>query len=415
MIQTARPSITITLPALDPVQQAVWDAPEKRKVLPWARRRGKSKLKMLKGIDEAFRGHIVWWIWPNRPQSYAGWRGLREVATQIKRQLPALEIREVDRMIRTPMGGELQIKSADRPESLVGDALHVALFDETGIIQERTWTESVEPMLLDFNGEAWFGGTPKGKNWFNRLNLWGLSDSMPGWVTIHQTMFDSPYITDAQKEEKRAQFERGEIPERMWRQEYLAEFVDDHGAVFRKVTEAATAIALDEKPEGHDVVIGIDWGKLNDFTVFSAGDIETSEQIALERFNKIDYQFQLARLQEMCEKYDPIEVIAERNAMGEPLIEQAERMGIPIRGFTTTGVSKKPLIEALAIGLESGKLKILPDPILIAELQAYEMKVTPAGNTTFSAPDGLHDDTVIGTALMWSGMYEGADAGVVRF
>ena len=41
------------------------------------------------------------------------------------------------------------------------------------------------------------------------------------------------------------------------------------------------------------------------------------------------------------------------------------------------------------------------DPVWTAELEAYERKVSPVtGRSQYSAPEGLHDDTVIGRALM---------------
>ena len=68
---------------------------------------------------------------------------------QIKRQLPGLEIREVDRAIVFPGGGETQIRSAEDPDSLVSEGLDRAIFDETGIIQERAWIESIAPALVE--------------------------------------------------------------------------------------------------------------------------------------------------------------------------------------------------------------------------------------------------------------------------
>ena len=44
--------------------------------------------------------------------------------------------------------------------------------------------------------------------------------------------------------------------------------------------------------------------------------------------------------------------------------------------------------------------KIINDPILIGELQAYESKRTASG-FSYSAPDGMHDDTVMATAIAW--------------
>ena len=73
-------------------------------------------------------------------------------------------------------------------------------------------------------------------------------------------------------------------------------------------------------------------------------------------------------------------------------------------GFSTTSTSKPPLIESLALAFEKHEAKWLPDVIGAAELEAYEMKISPmTGRPSYSAPAGLHDDTVMARALAWRG------------
>jgi hypothetical protein len=94
-------------------------------------------------------------------------------------------------------------------------------------------------------------------------------------------------------------------------------------------------------------------------------------------------------------------ITAESNAMGEPIIEELQRVGMPVSGFQTTAQSKPPLIENLALALEREEWQFLNDPVWTGELEAYERKVSPVtGRSQYSAPEGLHDDTVIARALM---------------
>jgi len=87
--------------------------------------------------------------------------------------------------------------------------------------------------------------------------------------------------------------------------------------------------------------------------------------------------------------------------MGDPLVEQLLRMGLPVQAFTTTQASKAQAIDALALGFEKGEIRILSDPVLIGELQAYQAERLPSGMLRYSAPEGLHDDTVMALALAW--------------
>jgi hypothetical protein len=132
------------------------------------------------------------------------------------------------------------------------------------------------------------------------------------------------------------------------------------------------------------------------------------QMVAMDRFNQIDYSVQRGRLQALAERYHVESIIAESNSMGEPIIEQLQRDGLPVRGFQTTNATKAAAIEALALAFERGELAILNDPVLVGELQAYEMDRLPSGMVRYSAPEGMHDDTVMALALMWQGM---ADSG----
>ncbi len=58
-------------------------------------------------------------------------------------------------------------------------------------------------------------------------------------------------------------------------------------------------------------------------------------------------------------------------------------------------------IEALGLALERLDVQIIPDPVLLAELQAYEAERLPSGMLRYGAPPGMHDDTVMALAMAW--------------
>ena len=111
----------------------------------------------------------------------------------------------------------------------------------------------------------------------------------------------------------------------------------------------------------------------------------------------------LEELADPIDRFNPVAIVAERNSMGEPLIEQLQRDGLPVQPFVTTNASKAVAIDGLALAFERGDISILNDPVLIGELQAYERDRLPSGMFRFSAPAGLHDDTVMALALAWYG------------
>ena len=130
-------------------------------------------------------------------------------------------------------------------------------------------------------------------------------------------------------------------------------------------------------------------------------DITTKELVYIDRFTQIDYGIQISRLKALYERFRPGSIEAEQNSMGEPLIEQLRRDGLPVRGFQTTNATKELAVRALEGAFERGEIRIINDPVLIGELQAYEQEQLPAGRWRFAAPAGMHDDYVMSLAIAW--------------
>jgi hypothetical protein len=192
------------------------------------------------------------------------------------------------------------------------------------------------------------------------------------------------------------------MPDRAFRQEILAEFLEDGGGVFRRVREAATAPRQERAADGHAYVIGCDWGRSHDYTVYAVVDASTKSLVSIERSTNLEYALQRGRLVALCERFAPGVVLAESNAMGQPIIEALSRDRVPVRPFVTTNASKAAIIDGLALAFERGDIQILDEPWLIAELEAYEQERLPSGLLRSSAPAGMHDDGVMALAMAWS-------------
>ena len=373
-----------------PAQALVHKDGARFKTLACGRRWGKTRLGVNECLDVAARGGRAWWVAPSYKMSEVGWRPLRQIAGKV-----GAEIRRVDRQVILPGGGEVSVRSADNPDSLRGEGLDFVVVDECAFVPELAWTEALRPALSDRQGRAMFISTPKGRNWFWRLWQRGTDDTQDEWHSWQFPTSDNPYIAPTEIEAARR-----DLPERIYLQEYEAQFLEDAGGVFRRVADAATATEAGPE-QGHEYAIGVDWGKSNDFTVLTVLDIAERRMVAMDRFNRIDYAVQRGRLGALADRYMPTVIMAESNSMGEPIIEQLQRDGLPVRGFNTTNATKAQIIEALGLAFERGDLAILADPVLIGELQAYEMTRLPSGMVRYSAPDGMHDDCVMSLALAW--------------
>lgn len=360
------------------------------------RRWGKTYMAGVYALTVADLGGAVAWVVPTYKNARAPWRFVEATVAPAARRL---RINRAERVIEFPSGGRLSVYSADNDASLLGEAFDAVIMDEAARVREETYTDVLLPTLADRDGRIVLISTPRGRNWFWREWTRGQGDgvTVASW-TAPTAANPLPSIKAA------AEMARHRVSERTYRQEWLAEFLEDGGEVFRRVSDAATATPLAQGEPGGQYVMGLDWGKLNDWTVITVLDAETRRMVYLDRFNQIDYAVQLARVQAVCQRFEPYVIIAERNSIGEPLIEQMQRRDLPVVPFQTTAQSKMHAIDALALAFEQGEITILPDATLMAELSAYEMQRMPSGLTRYGAPSGLHDDCVMSLALAWQGM-----------
>jgi len=350
-------------------------------------------LDILETAKPALNGQPVGIFFPSYKMLSPTWRDFKAVFAPVTAKKDEQEHR-----LELVTGSVIDMWSLDNADRARGRRYGRVIIDEASVIPDLIdiWENIIRATLIDLKGDARIKGTPKGRNGFWQMYQWGESKKDGDWNSHHFTSYDNPYIPKDELDKLRTS-----LPERVFQQEIMGMFLDDAGGVFRRVMDAATAQG--GKISGHNFVMGVDWGKSNDFTVLTVIDTDTREMAELDRFNQIDYQFQLQRLTTLFEKYKPVKIIAESNSMGVPLIEQLERKGLPVRPFNTTNASKTAAIESLSLAFEQMQLKILPDPVLISELQSYEMERTPSGAMKYGAPSGMHDDCVMSLALAWSG------------
>ena len=359
------------------------------------RRWGKDTL----GIDRLINGGVLaaplGWFSPTYKSLLEVWRVLKDTLRPITKRSSIQE-----RRIELITGGTLDLWSLDNPDIARGRMYRRIIINEAAFVPHMLdiWSNVLRPTLTDLIGDAWFFSTPKGFNGFKTLFDWGMDPQLSEWVSWQLPTSKNPFISPDEIESMR----RG-MPERVFRQEILAEFLDDAGGVFRRVMDAATSVEA-EPVLDHQYIFGVGWAKSADFTVFTVLDSAVNSMVYMDRFNQIDYTVQVSRLKALAEKYRPTVIIAERNSIGEPIIEQLQRDGLPVQPFTTTNASKAQAIDALSLAFERGEIRILPDPMLISELQAYETERLPSGMLRYSAPEGIHDDTVMSLALAWSGI-----------
>lgn len=362
------------------------------KVVVCGRRFGKTELAIDKIGHDANTQHLPYaYFAPTYKMLAEVWRDMKYTL------LPAIANKsEQEKRIIMHGGGIIDCWSWDNPDAARGRKYAGVVLDEFSLNSNpQFWTAVVRPTLTDYRGWAWFLGTPKGRNAFWQLYQHGLDPTATDWQSWTFPTAANPFID---KDEIAAA--RHELPEDIFRQEYLAEFLEGEGQVFRKIRDAATLQR--KEPYAGEFVAGLDWAQQHDFTVMMVMDKQTGEVVDYDRFNQISWHVQRGRVKAMATKWNVSIINGEENSIGSPNVEQLQREGLPIVGFMTTQQSKTQIIESLVLAFEREEIKILNDPVIIGELEAYERKVSKVtGRSQYSAPSGLHDDCVIALALAW--------------
>jgi len=302
-----------------------------------------------------------------------------------------------ERRMKTITGGVIEMWTIEDSDAGRSRRYDRAIIDEAGLVAHLgdTWERAIRPTLADLEGDAWFLGTPKGRNFFHTAFQRGQdSVAFPDWRSWQMPTSANPWIKTTEIEAMRES-----MTDRSYRQEILAEFLEDGGGVFRGVRAAATAAPQPGATAGHAYSIGVDWARSGDFSVFAVVDATTGECCHVERMTGVEYAHQMIRLRALWERFGTPPILAESNSMGGPVVEALQRTGMWVQPFVTTNQSKAQIIDALVLAFERGTLRIVNDPVLVAELEAYESERLPSGMVRYSAPEGQHDDTVIALCL----------------
>jgi len=407
----------LNLPTLHAGQQQIIAQAQRFNVLPCGRRFGKTNLYEMLAADIFLEGGEVGYFAPTYDLLSDFWKETCEMLAPAVKGIPNQKQHELTSL----KGGLLKCWSVTGPQN-VGRSKHYhrVLIDEAGFIPnlKELFERSIRPTLFDYMGDAWMAGTPRGRNDF--FTYWQRSqDPDPKyrhWAGMSLPTSVNPHIPKSEILDYRS-----DMTDRSFRQEILAEFLMDGGAVFRWIDQLSI-MGLETKPvKGHEYCVGIDFGRSHDFTVISIIDATEGRQVFMSRFNG-GFEWQKPNLLSILKLWNPTIIWAEYNSFGGPLIEWLQEKGLSVLPFHTSNQTKAVIVDSLALALElsineesarQGVASICDDPPLRLlqdkqqqfELMAYEAVTLPSGLVRYTAPDGEgnFDDTVMALALAWHG------------
>lgn len=357
-------------------QEQVLNSKARFKVLMCGRRWGKSLISKNISIIEALEGRITGYVTP----TYA----LAKVFFDEIAELLPPEVATANRSDLTfkfITGGQIRFFTGERLDNFRGLRLHNVIIDEAAYIPylQDAWNNAIRPTLTDFQGKALFISTPRGKDFFYQLYLRNEGD----WESFKFTTYDNPHILRSEIDEARAS-----LPKAAFEQEYLANPAEN----------AANPFGIDFIRQNIETIsnsnatcFGIDLAKSYDYTVIIGLDAD-GRVCHYDRFQSdwTDTKNRILRLPNVPKLIDA-------TGVGDPIVEELQREDYNIEGFKFTSQSKQQLMEGLVTSIQQGSIKY-PDGVIVDELSMFEYVYTNRG-VKYSAPDGMHDDTVCALAL----------------
>ena len=373
-------------------------------VISAGRQSGKTFLCVLIICVQALhnKNWVCWWVAPTYPISKIAMR--RIVGFLVDNKIP-YKLNKSELCITFRNGSTIWFKSADNEDGLRGETVHFMVIDEMGFIKQDTWNFALRGTITATKASVVFIGTPKGKNLFYQFWCKGNDRKEKEYISFQFSSDKSPFFSNEEW------IEVQKLPQRVFEQEYLAEFLDDGGELFRNIKDCIQG-DFEKYHHRKTYYAGVDLAKSFDYTVICIFD-DNCHLVAFDRFNEISWNIQKDRIVKLCKEYNAI-ICMDSTGLGDPLVEDLQVAGFPVEGFKFTNTTKRQIIENLAMGIERGEITFPDIPELVNELNIFTFEQLPSGLIRYAAPSGMHDDIVIALGLAYhkagGNRYIGADS-----
>ncbi len=335
-------------------------------------------------IEAALQGKSdqdFWWVAPVYGQARIAFR-------RLKAGLPreSYTANESDLTLTLINGARIVCKSAEKPDNLFGEDVYAAVFDEATRAREEAW-HALRSTLTATRGKVRIIGNVKGRrNWAYRLARKAESGE-PGMSYAKITAYDA--IDAGILDEAEIEDARRQLPDNVFRELYLAEPSDDEGNPFGMIAirDCVQPLSTDEP-----VVFGCDLAKSLDWTCLIGLDAKRKVCV-FERFQKswLDTTETIRRI------VGNVPCLTDSTGVGDSILESLQKDRRNFEGFKFTSPSKQQLMESLALAIQKQEIGF-PDGVIPNELESFEYEYTRTG-VRYSAPSGMHDDTVCALAL----------------
>lgn len=377
---------------------------------------------------------VLWWqIAPTEKMAKQNWR-------ELKQYMPKEWIvgcSDSTYTMQTIGGGVIEVRSAYDPESLVGVGLDLVTITEAARIADlpTVWA-NVEARLnspgrgraKDRSGKSYgFGkaiinSSPIGKNFFYQLYKFGQKSSSEyssNWVSYQLGWRSNPFmneLADTIVETKYGEMTyeedlRRKIGDRLFKQNYLGDFLAMDGTVFKEFSEKCVedsfnmGLSRQQRQEYikdwitpipyHTYRIGYDpaTGSSSDTPAVIVRDMTTNKIVSAVSLYGKSYEQQWDEISYISRHYNYAPCVWLRT--GHTAIEnQLAKRGVVEVPIDEQGGKKAQYIQSLERAIQNGDLKVLLDGSETIQTFIMQMEDYTEKNGKYSNESQEHDDFV---------------------
>lgn len=345
------------------------------------RRGGKTRAASIAAVEEAcIPNSIIWCCAPTNPKLH------RYVIPAVQQLIPpdwvdTWSSEYLD--LRLKNGSLIHFQTLEDPDQGRGQGLDCVWIDEVCELTEKHWNV-LRPSLTERRGSALFSSSPRSYDWVWKNFYKRAEDGVPGYWACKYTTADNPIISEEEIADARAT-----MPDTMFRQEYLADFVIFEGAVYGSALDSqilssdlAVKEIIPEWPEiapWRQVLAGIDTGADHPFGCVKLISSEKGLVVVGEYLERHKSFIEHAGAMRRLASSSNVRWAINQNER-QPMIELAQH-GIMCQGAENDVVSGTERVKSWLHARQLWFVERLC-PLTVQQMKAYRWAVNEAKDTS---------------------------------
>jgi len=328
---------------------------------------------------------LIWWCTPVISQGREAYdfilriHGIETIVDFKKTALnPVMRITLKNRSV-------IEFRSTEVYNNLRGGALNLLVLDEIRDMRAEAWHAALRPKLMDTGGLMIGATTPIGKAHFSYTDFWkrrGEKDEF-GNPLLECWKFpatQNPFVPPQEFEELRKT-----MPEHIYRQEILAEFLDSAYGVFVEIE--AHEKEIDPTKLRGPFVVGVDWGQARDYTGIVVLDCCSGHTVFVDRYRRVKYDVLYRYVAEVAEKFKAAYIVADASGTQKQAIDPLRTLAsCRVIPFLATNTRNNDMVNHAVVLWDGNRLTIPPGTVLSDELAVLQLDVSEQGTMKYVVP-----------------------------